>query len=154
VAAHDLALLILRDDQPRGRLVRLIEVAPGTFVFPLRWLVSGRLRQGQLLDATLSMYHVERVMIAGIAGPDLLGAPVFAYILLLAFGWFTLSIPVKVHLRLSEPQVLSLDEAKDFLDQIISKSQMNPSILARLRQQIRRSRSLDDMARAVAQTRE
>lgn len=100
------------------------------------------------------MYHVERVVIAGIAGPNLLGAPIFAYILLLAFGWFTLSLPVKVHLRLSEPQALSLDEAKSFLDQIISKSQMSPSQLARLRQQIRRARSLDDMARAVAQTRE
>jgi hypothetical protein len=71
--------------------------------------------------------------------------------LLLLLGWLTLSTPLLIRLKLSEQRTLSLDEAKEFVDQFVRDEQMEPGIMTRVRQRIRRAKSVADIADAVAE---
>jgi hypothetical protein len=131
----------------------MIEVEEGAFVIPLHWFLSGKLKESQIFD-DLVLWDVEGISIVGIASPRVLGAPTFSYLLLLLVGWLTLSTPLLVRLELSHPRAKSLQEVKEFVDQILSRSKLESGLLARLRRQIRHAKSVANMADAVAQARE
>lgn len=150
MAVNSSVLLVLRKSVRTGRLTRMVEVEPGKFVLPLRWL--RRPLGGQLLDASLTLSCIDGVRLAGVPSHRTLGAPVFSYALLLSLGWLTLSTPILVRFNLSKPRALSLNEAKEFVDQIVAQdARLEGGQAVRLRQQILLADSVADMARAIAQ---
>ena len=72
-------------------------------------------------------------------------------VLPLALGWITTTLPFLIQFQSSESRVVSLDEARDYVDNIVQESRMDSDGATRLKQQIRRAKSVEDMARAVAQ---
>jgi hypothetical protein len=154
VPVNDIALLILNEARTNGKLACLIEVEAGTYVLPLRWLVSDKMKSACLLDKALLMTNIEGVSIKGIPGPRTLGAPIFAYMLLLIFGWIMLSTPILVRFRLAHPQYKSIDEAKEIVATILSRSIFDSVELARTQEAIQRARSVRDLALVVARVRE
>lgn len=69
-------------------------------------------------------------------------------------GWLTLSIPLLARLRLSNSRTLTLDEAKTLVIQMIKESSTDREDAARLEQQVRKAKSVNRMARAVAEARD
>ncbi|QGM48323.1 hypothetical protein [Methylocystis heyeri] len=155
MAASKTALLILRSELwGRSRLVAATEIKPAIYIFPLEWLVTGRLRGAQMLDPSSTLSNVEGASFVGLVGPRALGSPLYSYVLVYVLGWLTLSIPVLVRLRLGNSKKLSLDNAKSLVSEIVSLSSMHPDVIAGVQKRVSRARSLVDITRAVEWARE
>jgi hypothetical protein len=132
VGANESALLILEEALRGSRLKPFSEIRSGQYLISLGWLLTRRLRGARLLSPSLELSQIEEVVPVGVPGPSTLGAPVFSYVLLLVLGWLTLSTPLLVRLRLSNARVLTLDEAKVLVIQVIKESSMDREDAARL----------------------
>ncbi|MHA6881782.1 hypothetical protein [Ralstonia pseudosolanacearum] len=154
MAAANSAILVCIDSAQRTQVLRAIEVKPATFVFPLQWLTLRKLQRAQLLDTSLCLSKVEATKVVGIPSPRDLYAPFFAYVLLIAIGWITLSTPLLIRFSLSETRKLSLDEAKDYLDAMLRQSSMDPQQSAYAAKRIRRAGSVQEIASVIAALRE
>jgi hypothetical protein len=153
VGANESALLILEEALRGSRLKPFSEIRSGQYLISLGWLLTRRLRGARLLSPSLELSKIEEVVPQG-PGPSTLGAPIFSYVLLLVLGWLTLSTPLLVRLRLSKARVLTLDEAKALVIQVVKESSMDRKDAARLEQQVRKAGSARLMAQALDHARE
>jgi hypothetical protein len=148
-SANNHVLLVLREGSTKQRLSSASPVEPDIFIFPLSWYLLKRLQNSELLDANLVLWRVDGQAIVGLAGPGALGAPLFAYVLLILTGWLTLSTPLKVRLKLLNPKTLSLEQAKNYIAEIVRQSESDRDIADSLLQRIERARSFAGIIRAV-----
>jgi hypothetical protein len=154
VPANNVALLILNKEGAVRSMVRFVEVDGGKYLLPLGWLLSGKLSGARLLDHKLAMSNIDGVSVKGIPGPRTLGAPIFAYALLLFFGWLSLSTPLLVRLRLTYIQSATIKDARQMVEEILSRSISDSTHLNNIRNKVRNARSIAELAGIVAKVRE
>jgi hypothetical protein len=89
----------------------------GSFVAPFHWVIRKRITGSALYTPDMTTAIVRESRLAGIAGPQEVGAPLFSpfFILLFLVGLFSLSIPVRIRLELAEPRSIALMDLVELL---------------------------------------
>jgi hypothetical protein len=119
VDANNKYLLVIRPNTKHTKLQRAILRARSTvdfeYAIPLSWLVVGKLKGAQIIDGDLRLGEVQTIRGLGVASRATLKAPMIAYILLLLVGVLTLSVPIRVLLRMGTRRDLALTEIKSYI---------------------------------------
>jgi hypothetical protein len=96
----------------------------GAVIVPLHWALRKRLTGGTLCLPDMTCATVSDGRFAGLASVEELGAPLGSYIILMLIGLFTLSIPVRIKLVLTDIRPIDLNGLCELLKEAVHR---NPS---------------------------
>lgn len=98
--------------------VHLVDVLDGeVIVAPLNWVLRRKVAGAILCTSSMTSATVGEVTAAGIAKPGELGVPLFSsfYVLTMLIGLFTLSIPARLQITLTNFRPLELSDLGNLL---------------------------------------
>lgn len=124
--ANNKFLVITRPDTSSVEVRRAFgeseDIAKMSTVTTLWSVLRGKFNGAKIVNMDSSICEVKEVHLLGIANRASFGAPLWAYILLLLIGVFTLAIPVKIRLILTQPSHLDIAEIKEYLKLQINRN--------------------------------
>ncbi|MFZ2725172.1 MAG: hypothetical protein WAX77_02855 [Methylococcaceae bacterium] len=107
-------LLIIQSEIGKSKIIRVVN-NNGTYIFPMFWILSNKLRGALLIDESLHLYAIRKIDMIGVPKPRRMEIPLFTYVLLLLFGCITFSIPVLVKFKFKDGQQMDLENVKQII---------------------------------------
>ena len=151
--ANSVFLMVARPNSKSSDVFRAIASADGTFLFPLWWILSGRLRQAILISPQCQISTVTHVSLVGMPSMERLGsASKLAYIAIVLLSAISLSVPVEVRFKLDAVGPSDLSRVKRV---VLGELELNRRYGGAdgeiLRQQVSGAADVRSIANAIAQ---